>query len=108
MRIKEIAAVRVRYGYRRIHVKDVAAQLQQGLLPAITTLRAIVTDGKADIRARVASARALLEYGIKYSELSDAYTQQEGKEDIGENLYEAVVKAVRGEQVGRRPPLQGR
>ncbi|NLI22315.1 MAG: hypothetical protein GX418_12330 [Clostridiales bacterium] len=76
-------------------VTDAAAQLQQGLSPAIATLRAIVTDGQADIRVRVASARALLEYGIKYSELSDVYTQLEGKEEESDNLYQAVLVAVK-------------
>jgi len=85
---------------RRGLVKDATAQLQQGLSPAINALQTIVTDDKADIRARVASARALLEYGIKYSELTDVYArldELEGKEDEGDNLYEAITVAARGQ-----------
>lgn len=70
---------------RRGLVKEATAQLQQGLAPAVGTLSAIVKNEEADIRARVAAARALLEYGIKYSEITDIYTrldaleQQEGE-----------------------------
>lgn len=84
---------------RRGLVKNATIQLQKGLAPAIDTLSAVVEDETAEPRTRIAAARALLEYGIKYSELSDIYARLdklEGQEN-DDNLYNAIPDAVRGE-----------
>jgi len=81
---------------RRGLVKDATIQLQKGLSPAIDALSAVVEDKTAEPRARIAAARALLEYGIKYSELSDVYARLDKLEGNSEddNLYGAILSAV--------------
>lgn len=48
-------------------------QIQRSLAPAITALREIAEDAEAGRGARVQAARALLEYGIRLSEIGDIY-----------------------------------
>lgn len=71
---------------RREMVTAATAQLQQALSPAVVTLSMVATDPEAAPPARVAAARALLEFGLRYSETTDilerlaALEQQEGNE----------------------------
>jgi hypothetical protein len=66
---------------RRELVKAATEQIQRGLAPAITALREITEDGKAGRTARVAAARALLEYGIRLSEITDIYNRLDKLEE---------------------------
>lgn len=52
-------------------VTDATRQVQQSLSPAIRALRSIVEDDGENASARISAARALLEYGLRMTELSD-------------------------------------
>lgn len=52
-------------------VTDATRQVQQSLSPAIKALRSIVEDEGENASARISAARALLEYGLRMTELSD-------------------------------------
>lgn len=58
---------------RNALIKEAAEQIQRSLSPAITALRHIAEDEASSKNARVQAARALLEYGIRLSEISDIY-----------------------------------
>jgi len=58
---------------RKQLITDASDQIQRGLAPAISTLREIAEDVKASKNARVAAARALIEYGIRLAEITDIY-----------------------------------
>ena len=85
---------------RRELVKNATAQLQTGLSPAIGTLHDVVKDEKADPRVRIAAARAMLEYSLKYSELTDVYARLDrlDAQNESDGLYGAITVAVRGQQ----------
>ena len=91
---------------RRELVKNATAQLQTGLSPAIGTLHDVVKDEKADPRVRIAAARAMLEYSLKYSELTDVYARLDrlDAQDESDGLYEAITVAVRGQQNENNDP----
>lgn len=56
---------------RREALADAAHRMAAGYSDTVDALQAIVQDGAAADPARVAAARALLEYGLKFAELTD-------------------------------------
>ena len=52
-------------------VQDATRQAQQALSPAISALRDIVEDEEENSSARIAAARSLLEYGLRFTEFTD-------------------------------------
>lgn len=56
---------------RQALVTDATGQIQRALGSAIAILTATVRDDTAQARERIAAARALLDYGIKYSISAD-------------------------------------
>lgn len=66
---------------RRKLVDEAAATIQKSLQAAIHSLNKIVNDGK-DKRAVVAASRTLLEYGLRYTEISDICRRLEDIEQI--------------------------
>ena len=51
---------------------------QQSLNPALTTLREIVEDKKQSPAVRIQAARALLEYGLRLTEINDILSELDG------------------------------
>mgnify|MGYP004485386957 CR=1 FL=1 len=56
---------------RREALADAAHRISAGYADTVDALQAIVQDDAAADPARVAAARALLEYGLKFAELTD-------------------------------------
>lgn len=56
---------------RREALADAAHRMAAGYSDTVDALQAIVRDDSAADPARVAAARALLEYGLKFAELTD-------------------------------------
>ena len=56
---------------RREALADAAHRISAGYSDTVDALQAIVQDDSAADPARVAAARALLEYGLKFAELTD-------------------------------------
>ena len=56
---------------RHALIADAATQAQKALSSAIAALRDIVNDYNYTAGARVSAARALLEYGLRLTEISD-------------------------------------
>ena len=52
-------------------IEDAATQAKQSLSPALSCLREIVNDGEETATARIQAARALLEYGLRLTEVYD-------------------------------------
>lgn len=52
-------------------IHEASHQIQRSLSPSIKALNEIVSDEKAAKTARVQAARALLEYGIRLTEMED-------------------------------------
>lgn len=52
-------------------VTDATREAQATLSPAICVLRAIMEDEEENTGARIAAARTLLEYGLRFTEFSD-------------------------------------
>ena len=52
-------------------VNDATRQVQRALSPAIAALRDIVEDEESTASSRIAAARSLLEYGLRFTELND-------------------------------------
>ena len=52
-------------------VNDATRQAQQALSPAVAALRTIVEDPEESASSRIAAARSLLEYGLRFTEFSD-------------------------------------
>lgn len=50
---------------------DATRRARQSLTLALDTLTAIAADGEASDTARISASRALLEYGVKMTELND-------------------------------------
>lgn len=66
-------------------VTDAARQAQQSLNPALAALRSIVDDPNQNGNTRIAAARALLEYGLRLTEINDILTvidDMEGGDDV--------------------------
>ena len=71
---------------RREMVTAATAQLQQGLSPAVSTLSTVAADPEAAPPARVAAARAVLEFALRYSETTDIMERlAKLEESAGEN-----------------------
>lgn len=62
-------------------VSDAAAQAKQSLSPALSTLREIVEDQYVPAAARVSAARALLDYGLRLTEIIDIIPRLEALEN---------------------------
>lgn len=58
-------------GAKKELIRSASEQIQRSLEPSITALRAIAEDKAAGKTARVQAARALLEYGIRLTEMED-------------------------------------
>lgn len=56
-------------------VGDATRQAQQALSPALSALQSIVVDDSEPSSARISAARALLEYGLKFTEFNDVLTE---------------------------------
>ena len=56
---------------RREALADAAHRISAGYADTVDALQAIVRDDAAADPARVAAARALLDYGLKFAELTD-------------------------------------
>lgn len=52
-------------------IKEATAKLQAGMSAAVDVLVSLATDTKVQEHARVSAARAILEFGIKLTEISD-------------------------------------
>lgn len=52
-------------------ISDATQAIQNGYQAAVVALRRITTDEKAPEAARISAARTLLEYGLRFSELSE-------------------------------------
>lgn len=62
-------------------VEAAAAQAKQSLAPALSTLREIVEDPEVGAAARISAARALLDYGLKLTEIADIIPRLEALEN---------------------------
>lgn len=60
---------------------DAAAQARMSLTPALETLREIVEDQSSTGPVRVQAARALLDYSIKLTEITDIFERLEALEN---------------------------
>lgn len=56
-------------------VGDATRQAQQALSPALKALKGIVEDDDEPSSVRVSAARALLEYGLKFTEFNDVIAE---------------------------------
>lgn len=65
-------------------VQSATEHIQRSLEPAVQLLTATVRNPAASTRARIAAARALLDYGIRYSEITDVYKRLEAVEQARE------------------------
>ncbi len=65
---------------KRQLVSDATRQLQASYASAIRALRDIVEDTTSTEAARISAARALLEYGTKFTETNDLLTRLEDVE----------------------------
>ena len=61
----------IRDSGRREALADAAHRISAGYADTVDALQAIVRDDAAADPARVAAARALLDYGLKFAELTD-------------------------------------
>ena len=69
------------YTSRKGHVVDDAArQIQGSLHTAINALRAIVEGREKADGGKISASRALLEYGLRYTEISDIISRLEALE----------------------------
>ena len=63
-------------------VEAAAVQAKQSLSPALSTLREIVEDPDVGAAARISAARALLDYGLKLTEIADIVPRLEALEIV--------------------------
>lgn len=61
-------------------IGDATKAIQLGLTPAIGTLREICEDAEGKPTARIAAAKAILEYGLRFTEFADVLRQLQGLE----------------------------
>ena len=59
---------------------DASRQLQASLKTAITALKGIVTSKTSSDGAKINASRALLEYGLRYTEITDILSRLEALE----------------------------
>lgn len=64
-------------------LEDAAVQAKMSLSPALSTLREIVEDQSSAVPVRVQAARALLDYGLKLTEIMDVLERLEALEERG-------------------------
>lgn len=62
-------------------VEDATRSAQRALTPAINTLRQIVEDAEETSTSRIAAARTLLEYGLRFTEFNDILSEVEATEE---------------------------
>ena len=67
---------------RREALADAAHRISAGYSDTVDALQAIVQDDSAADPARVAAARALLEYGLRFAELTDVNKRLDRLEEI--------------------------
>ena len=61
-------------------IGDATKAIQLGLTPAIAALREICEDADGKPTARIAAAKAILEYGLRFTEFADVLRQLQGLE----------------------------
>lgn len=69
---------------KRQLVNDATKQIQESYQSAISALRDIVGRKESSESARISAARALLEYGLKFAEVSDIMERLESLERMVE------------------------
>lgn len=62
-------------------VADATRQAQRALSPALSALRLIVEDKEESASSRIAAARVLLEYAVRFTELTDIESRLRALED---------------------------
>lgn len=67
---------------RREALADAAHRISAGYSTTVDALQGIVQDDAAADPARVAAARALLEYGLKFAELTDVNRRLDKLEEL--------------------------
>ena len=70
---------------KRQLISDATRQLQRSYRDAIEALHTIVTNEKSSEAGRISAARALLEYGNRFTEVNEVMTTLEELEHIAEN-----------------------
>jgi hypothetical protein len=63
---------------------DASRQIQSCLNTAITALKAIVTSKTSTDGAKISASRALLEYGLRFTEITDIMMRLEALEKVFE------------------------
>lgn len=58
-------------------VKDATRQVQQAISLAVSTLREVMENNEERSSTKVAAARAVLEYALRYTEVTDIITRLE-------------------------------
>lgn len=68
---------------RRRHalLDDATRNAQNNMTEAVTVLRDVFTDNKSPPAARIAAAKAMLEYGLRLTEFNDILKELEASED---------------------------
>ena len=61
-------------------IRDATAQAKKNLSPALSTLREIMEDREIPASSRISAARALLDYGLKLTEIMDVLPRLEALE----------------------------
>ena len=61
-------------------ISDATAQAKKNLSPALSTLREIMEDREIPASSRISAARALLDYGLKLTEIMDVLPRLEALE----------------------------
>ena len=59
---------------------DATRQIQSCLKAAITTLKEIITNKNSSEKSKISASRALLEYGLKFTEITDIMVRLEALE----------------------------
>ena len=67
---------------KRQLVADATRQMQANYQAAINALREVLDDQEAPPAARISAARAVLEFGIRFTELSDVLPRLEAVERV--------------------------
>lgn len=67
---------------RREALADAAHRMAAGYSDTVDALQAIVQDDSAADPARVAAARALLEYGLRFAEITDVNKRLDRLEEL--------------------------
>jgi hypothetical protein len=62
---------RAYHAARKAVTRQATARIQAAMSKAVETLKTIMTDDQKPASSRVAAARTILDYGLKFSELED-------------------------------------